>query len=513
MSFRLFHATATVAMVAVGGLALPASAQFALTPAPGAPVVTGPISGPAPAPAPYRPAQRMAAPPAPAVLVPTAPGANTAPVQRRGSDAPPLNLPAAAASGAAVTASLVGRPTLNLDQLTEAVLLNNPGLLSAQRARNTATAGIRSASAYPNPRLEYSAGNQSARQVGGVGGSLSTYGVSQLIENPWLREARIDAARSGERVSGFQAQVARNELVGQVRLRAYDLLLRQAEAAAAAEAASLLAQVNTRVRARVDSGEAARYELIKADAETINARSLQETALLQAQQAALTLNRLAAGALPPQWTLDAALNETPRPLPDMSVLRLDMLARNPELLTLQAEVDRARNNLDLAESSRLPGLEVKLSQSREPDIKQNMLGVTLQIPLFDRRTGPVAEAGSELERARGRLDGRQAELEQQLQSAEKALEMARLRIRALSEGAIRDAEAALRVADAAWRFGERGILDVLDAQRVLRSVRADLLIARYQAQAARTELDFLSGRWADALPVLPSAALQRGGMQ
>ncbi|QHI99769.1 TolC family protein [Xylophilus rhododendri] len=451
----------------------------------------------------------------PAAAQPAAPStpARAGQAPRTGTDASPLNLPAAAASGAAVTASLAGGPPLNLQQLTDAVILNNPGLLSAQRSRNTAAAAISSASAFPNPRLEYSAGNQSARQVGGVGGSLTTYGISQTIENPWLREARIDAARSGERASGFQVGVARNELVAQVRLRAYDLLLRQAEAAAAAEAASLLEQVNTRVRARVDSGESPRYELIKADAETINARSLQQTALLQAQQAGLTLNRLAAGALPPQWSLDAQLSDAPPVQPDLMLLRESMLARNPELQVLRAEVDRARSQLDLAEAGRLPHVELKLSQSREPDIKQNMLGVTVQIPLFDRRSGPIAEAGSELERARGRLDGRQAELEQQLQSAERALEMSRLRVQALSQGAVRDAEAALRVADAAWRFGERGILDVLDAQRVLRSVRADLLTARFQVQAARTELDFLSGRWADEMTALPSAALQRGGLQ
>jgi cobalt-zinc-cadmium efflux system outer membrane protein len=61
---------------------------------------------------------------------------------------------------------------------------------------------------------------------------------------------------------------------------------------------------------------------------------------------------------------------------------------------------------------------------------------------------------------------------------------------------VREAESALRVAEAAYRFGERGILDVLDAQRVLRSVRADLLQARYQLQVARITLIQLSGRYA-----------------
>jgi cobalt-zinc-cadmium efflux system outer membrane protein len=53
------------------------------------------------------------------------------------------------------------------------------------------------------------------------------------------------------------------------------------------------------------------------------------------------------------------------------------------------------------------------------------------------------------------------------------------------------------VAEAAYRFGERGILDVLDAQRVLRSIRADLLDARYQLQAARIQLEYLAGRYDD----------------
>ena len=66
---------------------------------------------------------------------------------------------------------------------------------------------------------------------------------------------------------------------------------------------------------------------------------------------------------------------------------------------------------------------------------------------------------------------------------------------------LREAESALRVAEAAYRFGERGILDVLDAQRVLRGVRADLLQARFQQQSARIALDQLSGQFvADSQP-------------
>jgi cobalt-zinc-cadmium efflux system outer membrane protein len=59
-----------------------------------------------------------------------------------------------------------------------------------------------------------------------------------------------------------------------------------------------------------------------------------------------------------------------------------------------------------------------------------------------------------------------------------------------------EAEAAVRVAEAAWRFGERGILDVLDAQRILRTLRADLIQARLEAQVALIEIERLEGRYA-----------------
>ena len=74
------------------------------------------------------------------------------------------------------------------------------------------------------------------------------------------------------------------------------------------------------------------------------------------------------------------------------------------------------------------------------------------------------------------------------------------------------AEAAVRVAEAAYRFGERGILDVLDAQRVLRSARLNLLEARFQVQSARIELETLAGRFA-APPTALSTATPSNAIQ
>jgi cobalt-zinc-cadmium efflux system outer membrane protein len=70
--------------------------------------------------------------------------------------------------------------------------------------------------------------------------------------------------------------------------------------------------------------------------------------------------------------------------------------------------------------------------------------------------------------------------------------VARQQIAAYEGGLIRQAENALRVAESAFRYGERGFLEVLDAQRVLRTVRAEFLAARFDKQAAIVEIERLT---------------------
>ena len=382
---------------------------------------------------------------------------------------------------------------LSLEDIVRIVLTHNPLLRATEMGKNAAQAGVTAAKAWPNPRLEALQGRNVAQMPGLTTGPVRGWGVSQLLENPAVREARADVARAKERESGYEVIQARNELIAQVRSIYYQCLQHQAHTQAAADAVQLLEQVRERVRLRVSTGEAPRYEIIKADAEIISARERLQTASLMVQQNQLELNRLAAGQLPVGWKLAGELDQTPE-MQAVAQLVEQVLKNNPALLVLQAEQDRALARLSEARAERLPGLELRYSQVRDAEWRQNQLSVGVQLPLLDARQGPIAQASAELQRAQIRLEGHQAQLRQQVMLAWKSMEMARLRIEALSQGALREAEAALRVAQAAYRFGERGILDVLDAQRVLRSVRTDLIDARFQLQAARIALEELTGQ-------------------
>ena len=344
----------------------------------------------------------------------------------------------------------------------------------------------------PNPKLEWSRGDNKARMASATPGSVNSVGISVPIEMPSVRSARIEAAEAGQRASVHQIAASRNALVAQVKLKAYEVVLRQAQVQAAHDAVKLLEQAHERVRVRVASGEAARYEIIKADAELINARQQEQTARLMVEQSQLTLNRLAAGQLPVRFDLDLSLQD-----PVQLGAQQQGIESHPELLQLRSEVEKAEAQKQGAKAGRWPGIELRYAQTREPDIRNNTVGVSMQIPLFDQRRGPIDEAASEEQRtaASGRAQGGAAAADAAGQQGAGDGAGAH---QGSGRGIGQEAEAALRVAEAAYRYGERGILDVLDAQRVLRTVRADLLEARYQMQSARIELDFLAGRYADA---------------
>ncbi len=383
---------------------------------------------------------------------------------------------------------------LGVDALLERVLANQADLKVAALAVDAAQAGVVTASALPNPRVDWQTGRWRPTPTGAAGDTTAVT-VAQPLENPWLRQARKAAAQAGVDVARQQRSLLRNDVSARVRILAVELGLRQQEVQAYAESLTLLEQVRDRVRRRVELGEAARYDLIKSDAEIIVARQRVQQASLQVDQVRLALNRLAGGTLPAQWTLaSGTVMEAADLLASKAADR--GLDGNPELVLLQQVSRQAGAVLQQTRSSVLPSVDVVISRSREPDVRQNGMGLSLNVPLLDRRQGPIAQAQVDVVRAQTALDGRRAELAQELQMARKSLEMAQTRVRALSQGALTEAEAAVRVAEAAWRFGERGILDVLDAQRVLRSLRADLIQARFEAQAALIEIERLEGRYA-----------------
>jgi cobalt-zinc-cadmium efflux system outer membrane protein len=95
------------------------------------------------------------------------------------------------------TSLAVAQTEFDLPSL-EALAMNSSRSLLASRDQVTAARfAVDSASAFPNPELEYLSGSTRARSPGGNPGDARSVTLTQPIDLPWRRSARIGAAEAG----------------------------------------------------------------------------------------------------------------------------------------------------------------------------------------------------------------------------------------------------------------------------------------------------------------------------
>src|SRR5690606_3813414 len=265
---------------------------------------------------------------------------------------------------------------------------------------------------------------------------------------------------------------------------------REAEFEATLEDMALTQQLYERAQVRVDVGDAPKYEAIRVAAEMLNAQKNSQSALLRVNQAKSFLRQQVGDVLPIGFSIEGDMGNTNR-LDTLEELRQTLLSTNPELIQYRHELERAGIAVDYQRSLRLPSLALKASSVRDPEVRDTQFGIVMTIPLWDRNRGPIDEAAANAIRIRSLLEAREFEMTQQLDSAYQQYQIAASQVEALKSGIVRQAESALRIAQSAYRYGERGIIDYLDAQRVLRTARNDLIAAQFDLHIAAIEIDRL----------------------
>lgn len=367
----------------------------------------------------------------------------------------------------------------------------NPQLRVALAGVEAAQAGVTTAKTWVNPTVTFgSLGRQQVlvRQAA-FPGMLHGFNFNQPVELPMVRSTRIRAAEVQTRASEWSLAVTRLSLRGAVK-QSYFEALRQKEAVAVAEGnLKLLEDLRRRIEVQVNVGEVARLELTRADAEVASARIQVRSAELR-HSAALSQLSAAIGAPVRGLQLEADL-DPPEVLPPLSDLQGEMLARHPSMGLVDSQVRRAEATVASEKAQRIPQPSFWMDWFQQPEAAQYRFGVTIPIPIFNRRQGPIAEALAERRRATSSADQQRVQLTAALEQAYNMYQVANQQVEMFETGTLREAEAAVRAAQAAFKFGERGIIEVLDAQRVLRAAQQEYLNARYDRQQALIELEQL----------------------
>jgi cobalt-zinc-cadmium efflux system outer membrane protein len=378
-----------------------------------------------------------------------------------------------------------------LKELTAAALNNNPTMLIARARQDAADASVISAQAYTNPEIEFGAGPTTYRNSSGETKSNWGLALSQPLEFSGLREARKTLAGTGVQSAEVGSDLTKTALKNRVRAAFYEVIQRQSFLGLIESDKKLLEQIRDKVELRVSVGESPRYELIKAETELLAVERDYQTAKIRIEESKGMLRGLIGNSIPLQFELRGGMPLNTK-LESLGSLQAK-IPNSPFIRQAQQLNKSAEAKLGLEQQLRNPGLTLKAGVNQDPDLTSFRIGVAIPLPLWSRREGQIAEATAGMMQAQYQLDNEDLTLQRELESGYQRYQIARQQLVAYESGLLGRAESVLKVAESGYRYGERGILDYLDAQRTYRAVRKDHLAALYDLIVSVLEIERLLG--------------------
>ena len=380
--------------------------------------------------------------------------------------------------------------TYPLHDLISIALESSPQVLAARDQARAIRGQLSIARAIPNPEFEASTGQQRSATGSLTVGNVSSWAVTQPLDMPYTRYPRVNAAEANLRAAEATRIAFEIETISRVQQRFYELMRREAEFRAAEEDLGLTKQIRDRMQMRYDVGETARFELIRVQTEFLNAQIAQESSKLRIDQARSQLRQAVGHNLSSDYTV---LAEQPKIeiLPPLNILLTEIQSQSPDMQKARAEVEASESKLSFEKNSRLPRLSFKASQYNDPNFTDRLYGLVVSIPIWDFKSGQVAEAEANASKAKNQLNAQSQSLEQQLETAYKLYQIASYQVKVLDQEVVELAFSARRIAEVSYRYGERGMLEYLDAQRTFRAARNDLIKARFDLATVVTEIQRL----------------------
>lgn len=375
--------------------------------------------------------------------------------------------------------------------LEEALALfaqNNLELRLARMKAAEADGLARQSGAFANPTLK---GTHEPLSSGDIRSSESYVILDQPLEWPGTRAARREA---GARL----AASARAELAADSLRLAFEIKRAYTTAARAEQDERVLDRVLQVFRdgeesadERYEQGDISLYDARRIRVERTRYEALRAEAELDAAEARRALALL---VLPGEDELQLAPADSLSGQPPAIETEpaIDIATRRREVAAREAAVEAARAAATLARRERIPDVTLSGGYKRQSDgLTGAFLGVSLPLPLWDRRGGAIDAASARVIAAEARLV-----LTRRLVENDVAGALARHRSLLRRADLLRDAGAAdatdlLDIAQVAYDEGEMELIGLLDAAEALREsrlietrLRADLWESYYDLERA-----------------------------
>ncbi len=362
----------------------------------------------------------------------------------------------------------------------------SPRLAVERQAVAGAEANRITAGAYPNPTLSYGRFRPRSGQAtlfDGTRQEQATLDLPLLIAGQ--RSARVEKAE--REIEAARARVASgaSSLAAEAGAAFVALLAAQERSALLAAASEDLARMRNIVAGREASGMASRYDVTRLDVELGGLRAKFDESKADISDRA---GNLAALLGLPEWRPRAAGILKPMALDAGTLVKArDRAVTSPAAVAAVRDETAAQSGVEVARRERwpVPSFSAGRAWTTDPYGSANFLGLSVEVPIFDTRRGPLAKAEADAITATLRRELAQAEVAANLERLAGVIGSREAALQRFEREAAGKLPALKQMAEDAYRLGRGTILDLLDSSRSrheLQQTRIDLVAALLEAQ-------------------------------
>lgn len=388
---------------------------------------------------------------------------------------------------------------ISLSEIVKRSFETNSEIKIAQLEVDRAKARLTQAGFRPNPTLGVE--QSSGRLVGSPGNGEFSAGVSIPLEIYGQRNRRIERARAEIVLKEAEIATRQREILSRIIADYADALSAFREIRILDEILDIDIQTIKFVQIRVNEGETAPLELSLLQTEVERLR-VQRQLVEGRLQTAITRLKYFAG-IPYEQPLrlkeELPLATFPSLPPSTEVAIAAGLKSRPEIRIAELEEQLGNAGLRLIRSEARPEISAftKFSLSKSTidlptgafpqDRDRNLLfGITIQLPVFDRKQGAKAEAAIAIRQAQERRVFYEGVVKNEITVAFQQLETARKALIALEAHVLPRSRDNIETIRRVYQIGEIKVTDLLVEQRRLIDANRDVtetLTRKYRAEA------------------------------
>jgi cobalt-zinc-cadmium efflux system outer membrane protein len=389
----------------------------------------------------------------------------------------------------AIAAVRVGASeALSVRESVEIALRCNPAIAASQLSADAARHAARGARAITNPEIII------APTIAGSAGSDSAVVLSQPLELNGARSARREVALNESKAAQFGASAYKRDIVLSVTQSYWETVRAQQVVELSQANLEYLESLRAAVKKQLDVGAVPGSQLIKMEVEL--ARGRQD---LAAAQLDLSLAKAALSGLLSRPKNTDFVASDPLTFVEQGVNREAKLStalmRRPEIGAAQAEAEGARGGVRSARLRRAPDLALQARRGSFDSDSDQGVALAISLPVMDWGSvkAGVKQAEALVRSREKHLEAVRNDVSIDVEQALRQVETSSLVVREYQSGILEKSEELARMARVGYEKGATSYLEVLEAQRTLRSVKTAYYTALADQAKSIAQLEWAAG--------------------